>query len=139
MLSYRDDVSGPADESARADMYNRSPIARVADIKVPLLIGQGENDPRVTKAESDQIVAAMDERNLPVTYLNYPDEGHGFARPENRMSFFATTEAFLSSCLGGRFQPIGEDFAGSSVQVLHGADYVPGLAEQTVGRETTGG
>ncbi len=131
-------VGDPADESARADMYNRSPIARVADIKVPLLIGQGENDPRVTKAESDQIVAAMDERNLPVTYLNYPDEGHGFARPENRMSFFATTEAFLSSCLGGRYQPIGEDFAGSSVQVLHGAEYVPGLAEQVGGEESTG-
>ncbi len=125
-------VGDPSNEADRADMYNRSPIARVADIKVPLLIGQGENDPRVTKAESDQIVAAMDERGLPVTYLNYPDEGHGFARPENRMSFFATTEAFLSSCLGGRFEPIGDDFAGSSVQVLHGAEYVPGLNEQLV-------
>ncbi len=131
-------VGDPADEAERADMYNRSPIARVADIKVPLLIGQGENDPRVTKAESDQIVAAMDERGLPVTYLNYPDEGHGFARPENRMSFFATTEAFLSSCLGGRYEPIGEDFAGSSVEVLHGADYVPGLVDQIAG-DTTGG
>ena len=122
-------VGDPADEEARADMYNRSPIARVADIQSPLLIGQGENDPRVTKAESDQIVAAMDERDLPVTYLNYPDEGHGFARPENRMSFFATAEAFLSQCLGGRYQPIGDDFAGSSVQILHGADYIPDLPE----------
>ena len=122
-------VGDPADEEARADMINRSPISRVADIKVPLLIGQGENDPRVTKAESDQIVDAMRTRNLPVTYLNYPDEGHGFARPENRMSFFATTEAFLSKCLGGRYEPIGDDFEGSSVQVLHGAEYVPGLGE----------
>lgn len=121
-------VGDPAKEDEKADMYNRSPIARVADIKAPLLIGQGENDLRVTKSESDQIVAAMHERNLPVTYLNYPDEGHGFARPENRLSFFATAEAFLSTCLGGRYQPIGDDFDGSFVQVLHGAEYVPRLA-----------
>ena len=122
-------VGNPENEPDRADMYNRSPIARVNDIKVPLLIGQGENDPRVTKLESDQIVAAMSQRDLPVTYLNYPDEGHGFARPENSLAFFATSEAFLSSCLGGRYQPIGDDFTGSSVQVLHGAEYVPGLSE----------
>lgn len=122
-------VGNPADESDRAVMRNKSPISRVADIKVPLLIGQGENDPRVTKAESDQIVEAMQARNLPVTYLNYPDEGHGFVRPENRLSFFATTEAFLADCLGGRYQQIGDDFENSSVQVLHGAEYVPGLVE----------
>lgn len=120
-------VGNPADESARAEMYNRSPIARVDAIKVPLLIGQGANDPRVTKLESDQIVEAMQQKNLPVTYLNYPDEGHGFARPENSLSFNATTEAFLSECLGGRFEPIGNDFAGSSVEVSHGIDFVPGL------------
>lgn len=120
-------VGNPALEEERADLANRSPITRVADIKAPLLIGQGENDPRVTKRESDQLVAAMDAKDLPVTYLNYPDEGHGFARPENRMSFFATTEGFLSQCLGGRYQSIDDDFAGSSVQVLHGAEYVPGL------------
>ena len=122
-------VGNPADESDRAEMQNKSPINRVGDIKVPLLIGQGENDPRVTKGESDQIVAAMQARNLPVTYLNYPDEGHGFARPENRLSFFATSEAFLSDCLGGDFQAIGDDFDNSSVQVLHGLDYVPGLSD----------
>jgi dipeptidyl aminopeptidase/acylaminoacyl peptidase len=122
-------VGDPANETERADMFNRSPISRVGDIQVPLLIGQGENDPRVTKLESDQLVASMDEKELPVTYLNFPDEGHGFARPENRMAFFSTTEAFLSTCLGGRYEPIGSDFDGSSVQVLHGADYVPGLAE----------
>ncbi len=120
-------VGNPADESERADLANRSPINRVADIRSPLLIGQGQNDPRVTKLESDQLVAAMAKKDLPVTYLNYPDEGHGFARPENRMSFFATTEGFLSQCLGGRYEPIGKDFDGSSVEVLHGADYVPGL------------
>ncbi len=132
-------VGNPENESDRADMYNRSPISRVDDIQVPLLIGQGENDPRVTKLESDQLVAAMEKKNLPVTYLNYPDEGHGFARPENRMAFYATSEAFLSECLGGRFEPIGDDFAGSSVQVLHGAEYVPGLAEAIPASTESGG
>jgi len=121
-------VGNPADESDRADMQNRSPITRVADIQAPLLIGHGANDPRVTKAEADRIVAAMAERELPVTYVNYPDEGHGFARPENRMSFFAISEAFLAECLGGRYEPVGDDFDNSSLEVLHGADDVPGLA-----------
>ena len=122
-------VGNPADESDRARMQSKSPLTRVDAIKVPLLIGQGENDPRVTKAESDQIVAAMQERELAVTYLNYPDEGHGFARPENRLSFFATSEAFLADCLGGRYQEIGDDFSNSSVQVLYGAEFVSGLGE----------
>jgi dipeptidyl aminopeptidase/acylaminoacyl peptidase len=122
-------VGDPTVSADRSDMLARSPITRVADIRAPLLIGQGQNDPRVTKLESDQLVAAMAKRGASVTYLNYPDEGHGFARPENRLSFFATTEAFLSQCLGGTYQPIGADFQGSSVEVLHGADVVPGLAE----------
>ncbi len=108
-------------------MMAQSPITRVDAITKPLLIGQGGNDPRVVKAESDQIVAAMKARKLPVTYINYPDEGHGFVRPENRLSFFAISEGFLSKCLGGRAEPIG-DFTGSSIQVLEGAGYVPGLA-----------
>jgi dipeptidyl aminopeptidase/acylaminoacyl peptidase len=124
-------VGNPAVEEERAEMFNRSPISRVKDIEVPLLIGQGENDPRVTKLESDQLVAAMRERDLPVTYLNYPDEGHGFARPENRMSFYAVSEAFLGACLGGRIEPIGDAFTGSSVEVLYGAQFVPGLESTT--------
>ncbi len=70
-------------------------------IKKPLLIAQGANDPRVKQAESDQIVKAMKDKNLPVTYVLYPDEGHGFARPENRTSFYAVAEGFLAQCLGG--------------------------------------
>jgi dipeptidyl aminopeptidase/acylaminoacyl peptidase len=110
-------------------MMAQSPISRVDAINKPLLIGQGGNDPRVVKAESDQIVAAMKAKNLPVTYINYPDEGHGFVRPENRLSFFGITEGFLAKCLGGKAQSIGGDFAGSSLQVLEGAAYVPGLAD----------
>lgn len=122
-------VGDPSDKQDRTDMLARSPVSRVDDIRVPLLIGQGENDPRVTKLESDQLVAAMSKKGLPVTYINYPDEGHGFARPENRISFFAISEAFLSKCLGGKHELIGQDFNGSSLQVLHGAEYTPGLQQ----------
>jgi dipeptidyl aminopeptidase/acylaminoacyl peptidase len=110
-------------------MMAQSPISRVDAIKRPLLIGQGANDPRVVKAESDQIVEAMKAKKLPVTYINYPDEGHGFVRPENRLSFFAISEGFLSKCLGGKAQPIGDDFKGSSLEVVEGAAHVPGLTE----------
>ena len=95
----------------------------------PLLIGQGANDPRVKQAESEQIVNAMQDKHLPVTYVLYPDEGHGLARPENRLSFFAIAEAFLAKCLGGRCEPIGDDFNGSSLKVITGIDEVRGLTE----------
>ncbi|TPV95997.1 MAG: S9 family peptidase [Myxococcales bacterium FL481] len=113
----------------RQRLQERSPLTHVANIKKPLLIGQGANDPRVKQAESDQIVAAMQQRGIPVTYVLYPDEGHGFARPENRKSFNAVTEAFLSECLEGKYQPIGGDFSGSSITVPAGAEFVPGLAD----------
>lgn len=77
-------------------------------IRRPLLIGQGANDPRVKQAESDQIVEAMRKANLPVEYIVYGDEGHGFARPENRMHFYARAERFLAKYLSGRSEPIGE-------------------------------
>lgn len=122
-------IGDPSKPEDLKRMMAQSPISRVDAIKRPLLIGQGGNDPRVVKAESDQIVAAMKAKGLPVTYINYPDEGHGFVRPENRLSFFGVTEGFLAKCLGGRAQPIGGDFAGSSLQVLEGSAHVPGLAE----------
>ncbi len=116
-------------EEGRAFLIERSPLTYVDQIQRPLLIGQGANDPRVKQAESDQIVQAMQEKGIPVTYVLYPDEGHGFARPENRLSFFAVAEAFLSECLGGRYEPIGDDFEGSSITVPVGAEEVPGLTE----------
>lgn len=121
-------------EEGRALLTRHSPLTCVDRIRRPLLIGQGANDPRVKQAESDQIVAAMQEKQIPVTYVLYPDEGHGFARPQNWLSFNAIAEAFLAEFLGGRFQPIGEDFAGSSLQVLTGADDVPGLAGALAGQ-----
>ena len=101
----------------------------VDNIQKPLLIGQGTNDPRVRQSESDQIVGALQEKEIPVTYVLYPDEGHGFARPENNLSFFAVAEVFLAQCLGGRYEAIGEDLAGASITVPTGAEYVPGLKD----------
>jgi dipeptidyl aminopeptidase/acylaminoacyl peptidase len=83
-------------------LKDRSPLFFADKIKVPLLIGQGANDPRVKQAESDQIVKAMRKAGKPVEYIIYTDEGHGFVRPENRLHFFARAEAFLARHLGGR-------------------------------------
>jgi dipeptidyl aminopeptidase/acylaminoacyl peptidase len=122
-------IGDPRTPEGRQLLEARSPITFTERIRRPLLIAQGANDPRVKQAESDQIVGAMKARGLPVTYVLYPDEGHGFARPQNSQSFYAIAEAFLSRHLGGRFEPIGRDFEGSSVQVPEGAAHVPGLVE----------
>ncbi len=122
-------VGDPDTEEGRKELLARSPLSKVDQIKKPLLIGQGANDPRVKQAEADQIVKAMQDKQIPVTYVLYPDEGHGFARPENNKSFNAITEAFLSECLGGSYLPVGNDFEGSSLKVPAGAELVPGLAE----------
>lgn len=116
-------------EEGRALLNARSPLYYVDRIKRPLLIGQGANDPRVKRAESDQIVAAMQEKDIPVTYVLYTDEGHGFASPENTLSWAAVTEAFLARYLGESFEPIGDDLDGSSITVPAGAEQIPGLVE----------
>ena len=122
-------MGDPRTEKGKQWLTERSPLNRADQIKKPLLIGQGANDPRVKQAESDQIVKAMQAKNIPVTYVLFPDEGHGFARPENSKAFNAVAEGFLAQCLGGRAQPIGDDFAGSSISVPTGAEGVPGLAD----------
>jgi dipeptidyl aminopeptidase/acylaminoacyl peptidase len=95
-------------EKEEAFLKERSPLFKVNYITRPLLIGQGKNDPRVKVAESDQIVEAMRRNGKAVEYVVYPDEGHGFARPENRLHFNAITEQFLSKHLGGRAEPVGD-------------------------------
>ena len=127
MLTSR--VGDHRTEEGREFLKSRSPLTYADRIRKPLLIGQGANDPRVKQAESDQIVQAMQAKNIPVTYVLYPDEGHGFARPENNMSFSAVAEAFLAGILEGRYEPIGDDFAGASITVPTGAEQVSGLAD----------
>lgn len=122
-------VGDPRTEEGKKLLADRSPLTKVSAIKKPLLIAQGANDPRVKQAESDQIVKAMKEKNLPVTYVLYPEEGHGFARPTNRTSFYAIAEGFLSQCLGGRYESIGNDFKGANLKVPEGAQHVPGLTD----------
>jgi len=95
-------------ETEEEFLKSRSPLFFANRIQKPLLIAQGANDPRVKQAESDQIVEAMRSSGLPVEYVLYTDEGHGFARPENRLHFFAIAEEFLAKYLGGRFEPLGD-------------------------------
>jgi dipeptidyl aminopeptidase/acylaminoacyl peptidase len=83
-------------------LWSRSPLSRAADIAIPLLIAQGANDPRVKQAESEQIVAALEQAGIEHEYLLFSDEGHGFAKPENRLRFYAAAEKFLARYLGGR-------------------------------------
>jgi dipeptidyl aminopeptidase/acylaminoacyl peptidase len=116
-------------EEGREALLKRSPLTLVDKIAKPLLIGQGANDPRVTQLEADQIVEAMQSKKIPVTYVLYPDEGHGFSNEPNRMSFNAVTEEFLAEHLGGRFEPVGEDFEESSIYVPVGADDLPSVAK----------
>jgi dipeptidyl aminopeptidase/acylaminoacyl peptidase len=122
-------VGDPTTEEGRQLLRDRSPLSKVEAIKKPLLIVQGGNDPRVQRAESDQIVNAMAKKGIPVTYLLFPDEGHGFDRPENTLAFAATTEQFLAAWLGGRAEPFGDAIKASSATVPHGAAFTPGLTE----------
>jgi len=85
-------------------LKSRSPLFKVDQIKIPILIGQGANDPRVKQAESEQIVEAMKSKGIDCEYMLFPDEGHGFAKPENRLKFFAAAEKFLAKHLGGRYE-----------------------------------
>src|SRR5690606_10149112 len=105
-------VGDPSDPEDRERLIEQSPLFSADRIRAPLLVIQGANDPRVKKAESEQIVVALRERGLPVDYLLAPDEGHGSARPVNNLAAFAATERFLAMHLDGR----GEE--GGSPEVM---------------------
>ncbi|QGZ65228.1 S9 family peptidase [Paraburkholderia acidisoli] len=116
-------MGNPATEAGLALLRERSPVHQANRIARPLLIAQGANDPRVRQDESDQMVAAMKHNGIPVTYLLYPDEGHGFARPVNRFSYYAVAEAFLARYLGGRAEPMtAAERQASSMQVVEAGD-----------------
>lgn len=122
-------MGDPGTPEGQAVLKAASPLFKADAIQKPLLIGQGANDPRVNPREAQQIVDAMKAKGLPVTYVVFPDEGHGFARPENNIAFFAASERFLETCLGGRSEPFGTAFAGSSITAPYGAQFAPGLKE----------
>jgi dipeptidyl aminopeptidase/acylaminoacyl peptidase len=124
-------MGDPNTPEGLALLKERSPLYYADKITKPLLIGQGANDPRVNVAESEQIVDAMKSRSIPVTYVVFPDEGHGFARPANNLAFYGITEQFLGKCLGGRAEALGNDVRQSSAKVEEGAGLVPGLSAAT--------
>jgi dipeptidyl aminopeptidase/acylaminoacyl peptidase len=98
-------------ERDREFLESRSPLFHVDNIRIPMLIAQGANDPRVKQAESEQVVAAMREKGIDHEYMLFPDEGHGFAKPENRLKFYAMAERFLARHLGGRYEDGGDETA----------------------------
>jgi dipeptidyl aminopeptidase/acylaminoacyl peptidase len=126
---WKNRVGDPATEAGRAFLRDRSPLTHIDRATKPILIAQGMRDVRVVPAESEQMVRALQAKDIPVTYLTFPDEGHGFVRPENRLAFTAVAEAFLAKHLGGPFQPIGNDFAGSTIKIETGGELVPGLSK----------
>jgi dipeptidyl aminopeptidase/acylaminoacyl peptidase len=102
--TFHERMGDPNTPEGEAQLIRQSPLFSADQIVAPLLVVQGQNDPRVLKAESDQIVVALRDRGFPVEYINAPDEGHGFARPENNMAFVAAMEKFLATHVGGRYQ-----------------------------------
>jgi dipeptidyl aminopeptidase/acylaminoacyl peptidase len=102
LATFHKRVGNP--DTEEAFLNSRSPLFKVDQIKIPILIGQGANDPRVKQAESEQIVEAMKRNGIEYEYMLFPDEGHGFAKPENRLTFFAAAEKFLAKHLGGRYE-----------------------------------
>jgi len=100
IAQFHQRVGDPAKD--RDFLWSRSPLSRADQIRIPLLIAQGANDPRVKQAESEQIVEALRQHGIEYKYMLFEDEGHGFARPENRLAFFAEADKFLARYLGGR-------------------------------------
>lgn len=124
---FHERMGDPNTEEGLALLKAASPLYKADQITKPLLIAQGANDPRVKQAESDQIVGAMKKAGIPVTYVLYPDEGHGFAKPTNSIAFFGIAENFLAECLGGRAEPLGHVLKPSTAEIVEGAQHVKGL------------
>jgi dipeptidyl aminopeptidase/acylaminoacyl peptidase len=131
-------IGDPRTAEGLALLKARSPLHRAGNITKPMLIGHGANDVRCKVAESDQIVAAMTGKDIPVIYVVFPDEGHGFARPENDIAFKAVMELFLARHLGGRAEPVGEDFKGSSHQIRVGGETLQEMHSESGGLASAG-
>ncbi|QUL39416.1 S9 family peptidase [Erythrobacter sp. JK5] len=126
---FHERMGDPNTDEGLALLKAASPLYKADQIVKPLLIAQGANDPRVKQAESDQIVTAMKSAGIPVTYVLYPDEGHGFAKPANNIAFFGIAENFLAECLGGRAEPLGNVLEPSTAEIVEGAEHVKGLED----------
>ena len=111
-------------EAGRALLRSRSPLYFADRIRKPMLIGHGANDVRCTLDQSESMVREMQRHGISVTFVVFPDEGHGLYKPRNRIAFNAIIEAFLATHLDGRFEPVGEDFEGSSHEFRAGLDEI---------------
>jgi len=107
LATFQNRVGNP--DTEEEFLQSRSPLYKVDQIKIPMLIAQGANDPRVKQAESEQIVEAMKNKGIAYEYMLFPDEGHGFAKPQNRLKFYAAAEKFLAKHLGGRYEEDSND------------------------------
>jgi len=136
--SLFDLLGDPRTEAGRQLLRERSPLNYAGNTRGDMLIVQGANDVRVPTREAEQVVAAMQQAGVHVTYLLYPDEGHGIIRTENNRSFLAISEVFFGQCLGGRYSPLSQELEGSSVQVPAGADYIRGLKAALESRRSEG-
>lgn len=136
--AWHDLLGDPATQAGRKLLRERSPINYAHQTKGQMMIVQGANDVRVPQRESEQVVAQMQKHDVKVTYLLYPDEGHGLQRKENNSSFFAITEVFLGECMQGRYAPLTTQIEGSSVQVPVGAGHIPGLQQVLAARKDDG-
>ncbi|MBA3525371.1 MAG: S9 family peptidase [Chloroflexia bacterium] len=126
-LQIQKAIGDPSTPEGLEALRESSPLFKAHQIKHPLIVGQGANDPRVPPIQSKQIVDAATKNGASVTYVLFPDEGHNLVRPVNRIAFNAITENFFAKCLGGRAEPIGDTLKASTVKVPHGAQFVPGL------------
>jgi dipeptidyl aminopeptidase/acylaminoacyl peptidase len=116
-------------EEGRALLRAASPLTKVEALARPLLVTHGARDTRAPREQSDLFVAACAELEKPVTYVVYPEEPHDYRAAESWISFWAIAEAFLAEHLGGRSEPMGADLAGASLEVVAGAELIPGLTE----------
>lgn len=124
---FQKNIGDNTTEAGRALLRKISPFHYAASFAKPVLIAQGGKDQIVPQKQADRFVAEMQRHKKPVTYLLYPDEPHDFVRAENWASLFAIAERFFHEHLGGRYEPIGNDLRGSSLEVRAGAELIPGL------------
>ncbi|WP_040257683.1 S9 family peptidase [Rickettsia hoogstraalii] len=118
-------------EEEKEFLRQRSPINFVDNIKKPLFIAQGAHDVRVVQAESEQIVNSMKAKHIPVVYALYKDEGHGFAKPGNRISYYALAEQFLAKILKGRAEAIGDDLKNANL-ILNDKEKISGTEAEKI-------
>jgi dipeptidyl aminopeptidase/acylaminoacyl peptidase len=128
-IAWRKMIGDNTTEDGRALLKKASPIHYAESFAKPVLVTQGGKDKIVHQNQADRFVDELQKRKKPVTYLLYPDEPHDFRRRESWISFFAIAEAFFHDHLGGRYEPIGDDLRGSSLDVRAGGELIPGLSE----------